>query len=71
VGGVLSCFAFLVCAPPGREERCAAPFRDRGLVAEVIGTLDGTGVLRARLGAETATVLDLNAEPVTGLPPAR
>jgi selenophosphate synthetase-related protein len=64
------CFAFLLCAPPGREEACAAPFRDRGLTAEVIGTLDDTGVLRARLGPETGTVLDLSAEPVTGLPPA-
>ncbi len=65
------CFAFLICTPPGREEECAAPFRERGLTAEVVGTLDGTGVLRARLGPETATVLDLSAEPVTGLPPAR
>jgi uncharacterized protein len=64
------CFAFLVCAPPGREEECMAAFRARGLSAEVIGTLEGTGVLRARLGPETATVLDLSAEPVTGLPPA-
>jgi selenophosphate synthetase-related protein len=63
------CFAFLVCAPPGREEDCAAPFRERGLRAEVIGTLDGSGVLRAQLGTEVATVFDLNAEPVTGLPP--
>ena len=64
------CFAFLVCAPPGREEGCARPFRERGLTAEVIGTLDDTGLLRARLGPETATVLDLSAEPVTGLPRA-
>ena len=64
------CFAFLVCTPPGREEECAAPFRERGLTAEVIGTLDGTGIVRARLGPEMATVLDLSAEPVTGLPPA-
>jgi selenophosphate synthetase-related protein len=64
------CLAFLVCTPPGREEECAAPFRARGLTAAVIGTLDGSGAVRARLGLETATVLDLSAEPVTGLPPA-
>jgi uncharacterized protein len=63
------CFAFLVCAPPGQEEDCAAPFRERGLRAEVVGTLDGSGVLGAQLGTEVATVFDLNAEPVTGLPP--
>ena len=63
------CFAFLLCAPPGQEEDCAAPFRERGLRAEVVGTLDGSGVLRAQLGTEVATVFDLNAEPVTGLPP--
>lgn len=63
------CFAFLLCAPPGREEDCARPFRERGLEAAVVGTIDDSGLLRARLGAETATVIDLTTEPVTGLPP--
>jgi uncharacterized protein len=63
------CFAFLLCAPPGREADCARPFLDRGLRAAVVGTLDSSGVLRARLGPETATVVDLTAEAITGLPP--
>ncbi|MGH8975767.1 MAG: AIR synthase related protein [Acidimicrobiia bacterium] len=64
------CFAFLLCAPAGREEDCARPFRERGLQAAVVGVLDDTGTLRVRLGAETATVMDLTTESVTGLPPA-
>jgi selenophosphate synthetase-related protein len=63
------CFAFLVCAAPGREEECARPFLERGLTAAVVGTLDDSGLLRARLGSDTATVFDLQTEPVTGLPP--
>jgi hypothetical protein len=64
------CFAFLLCTPPGREAECAAPFLERGLQAVMVGTIDDTGLLRARLGPDTATVLDLTAETVTGLPPA-
>ena len=64
------CFAFLLCAPAGREDDCASPFRARGLSVAVLGTLDGSGRLDVRLGGETATVVDVNAEPVTGLPPA-
>lgn len=63
------CFAFWLCARPGREDACLAAFRDRGLAAEVVGSIDGTGLLDARLGAEVATVFDLTAEGVTGLPP--
>jgi len=69
----LSCFpclSFLICTLPGREEDCAAPFHDRGLAAEVIGTLDDSGLLRISAGGATATVLDVRTEPVTGLPPA-
>ena len=64
------CFAFLLCAPPGREEECARPFRDRGLAAAVVGVLDDSGSLRVRLGEEVATVIDLATEAVTGLPPS-
>ncbi|MGH9002222.1 MAG: AIR synthase-related protein, partial [Acidimicrobiia bacterium] len=63
------CFAFLLCVPPGREDDCARPFRERGLEAAVVGTVDDSGLLRARLGPETATVIDLTTEAVTGLPP--
>ncbi|HEV7861976.1 MAG TPA: AIR synthase-related protein, partial [Acidimicrobiia bacterium] len=72
--GCFPCLAFLLCVPPAREEDCAAPFRQRGLVAAVIGTLDDSGLLRITAGGETATVLDVRTEPVTGLgsvpPPA-
>jgi uncharacterized protein len=69
--GCFPCLAFLLCAPPDREKDCVAPFHDRGLVAEVIGTLDDSGLLRITAGGATATVLDLRTEPVTGLPPER
>lgn len=68
--GCFPCLAFLLCAPSGREKDCIAPFHDRGLVAEVIGTLDDSGRLRIASGGGSATVLDVRSEPVTGLPPA-
>jgi selenophosphate synthetase-related protein len=68
--GCFPCLAFLLCAPPDREKDCIGVFHERGLVAEVIGTLDDTGILRIAAGGATATVLDVRTEPVTGLPPA-
>ena len=67
--GCFPCLAFLLCSPPEREKDCIAAFHERGLVAEVIGTLDESGLLRIAAGGETATVLDVRSEPVTGLPP--
>ncbi len=60
-------FAFLLCAPPGRAAACAARFHARGLACTRIATLDGTGLVRLSRGADSATVLDLPNEPVTGL----
>jgi selenophosphate synthetase-related protein len=68
--GCFPCLAFVLCAPPDREKDCIAAFHERGLVAEVIGTLDDSGLLRIAAGGATATVLDVRTEPVTGLPPA-
>jgi selenophosphate synthetase-related protein len=68
--GCFPCLVFLLCAPPGREKDCIALFHQRGLMAEVIGTLDDSGLLRITAGGEIATVLDVRNEPVTGLPPA-
>jgi len=68
--GCFPCLIFLLCAPPGREGDCAAAFHQRGLAAEVIGTLDDSGLLRITAGGASATVLDVRTEPVTGLPPA-
>jgi len=67
--GCFPCLLFLVCAPPDREKDCMAAFHERGLVAEMIGMLDDSGLLRIAAGGETATVLDVRSEPVTGLPP--
>jgi len=68
--GCFPCLAFLLCAPPDREKDCIAAFHERGLVAEVIGTLDDSGLLRITADGDSATVLDVRNEPVTGLPPA-
>jgi selenophosphate synthetase-related protein len=69
--GCFPCLAFLLCAPAEREKDCVAPVHARGLAAEVIGTLDDSGVLRITAGGDSAAVLDVRTEPVTGLPPAR
>ncbi len=60
-------FGFLLCAPAGREEELAGAFTARGLRAAVLGILDDTGLLALRRGDAVATVLDVGAEPVTGL----
>jgi len=60
-------FAFLLCAPAGREADCLHAFRDRGLDAAVVGEVDATGVLAVRQGGQRAAVLDLRVTSVTGL----
>jgi selenophosphate synthetase-related protein len=60
-------FAFLLCAPAGREADCLHAFRDRGLDAAVVGEVDATGVLAVRQGGRRAAVLDLRVTSVTGL----
>ena len=69
-GDWLTCFpsfCFLLCVPPGREADAVAPFRARGLEASVVGRLDDTGLVRLRLGGETATAFDLTREGITRL----
>jgi selenophosphate synthetase-related protein len=61
------CFAFLLCAPAGKEEDCTRPFLERGVEASVVGTLDGSGQVRLRMGPDTVTAFDLGHESVTGL----
>lgn len=66
----LTCFpayGFLLCAPPGRAQECAAAFHARGLDAAAVGVIDDTGLLRLASGDRQATVLDLAVTPVTGL----
>jgi len=60
-------YAFLLCVPAERVDACAARFREHGLTCEQIATLDDTGLVRLRRRDESATVLDLAREPVTGL----
>lgn len=62
-------FGFLLCAPAGRERSLARPFLDRGLEAQVVGQLDGTGLLRLRDSDDEAVALDLSRDTVTGLRP--
>ena len=63
------CFAFLLCAPPGREDDCARPFHERGIEAVVVGTLDDSGEVAVTAGGRRAMVIDVGAEIVTGLGP--
>jgi uncharacterized protein len=61
------CFAFLLCVPAGREDDCTRPFRERGIAAAVVGTLDPSGELAITSGGRRAVVLDLADRTVTGL----
>jgi selenophosphate synthetase-related protein len=66
----LTCFpayAFLLCAPVGREQDCLAPFHGRGLEASVVGVIDDTGVLSLRADGHVAKVVDLRSRQITGL----
>ena len=60
-------YGFLLCSTPGRAEECRRLFESGGLTCRRIGTLDGSGRLRARLNGREALLLDLAASPVTGL----
>jgi selenophosphate synthetase-related protein len=61
-------FAFLLCAPPERTAECAGVFRSRGLAADIIGTVDDTGIISIAQGERRAVVLDLKRGGVIGLP---
>ena len=70
VGDWLTCFpsfCFLLCVPPGREADAVAPFHARGLEAAAVGTIDDSGLVRLRRGADVATAFDLGREGVTRL----
>jgi selenophosphate synthetase-related protein len=70
LGDWLSCFpclVFLVVTEPDRVRDCVEGFAARGLVAEQVGTIDPTGLVRLRRRDEVVTVFDLGREPVTGL----
>ena len=70
LGRWLACFpsfGFLLCVPPGQEEACARPFRERGLHAVVVGDIDDSGEVALRQGSDRVTVIDLSTQSVTGL----
>ena len=60
-------FAFLLCSTPEQAGGCQRLFESAGLACRPIGTLDGSGRLRARLDGRESLLLDLASEPVTGL----
>ena len=59
------CFGFLLTCQPGTTDACIAAFRDRGLSAASVGTLDTSGVIRLRDGDVSLPVLDVAG--VTGI----
>ncbi len=61
------CFAFLVTMPLEAEDRCRRAVEGRGLTYAPLGRIDGSGVLALTDGGETATLIDLNADDITGL----
>ena len=61
------CFAFLVTMPLETEDRCRRAVEGRGLTYAPLGRIDGSGVLALTDGGDTATLIDLNADAVTGL----
>lgn len=60
-------FSFLLCAPPAAVPVCRQAFAARGLTCAEIGGIDGSGELRLQLGSQRHMLLDLSADPVTGL----
>jgi uncharacterized protein len=60
-------FSFLLCVPPGREDECADPFLRRGLQAAIVGTVDDSGTVALEWHGERHPVLDVVADPATGL----
>ncbi|HEY2878410.1 AIR synthase related protein [Nocardioides sp.] len=66
----LTCFpayAFLLCAPPGRENECISAFHERGLEAAAVGIVDESGLVALQSGGRRAVVVDLAVTGVTGL----
>lgn len=60
-------YSFLLTCAPEEVAACRDAFLGNDLACEAIGTIDATGLLRARLGASEVTLIDLRASMVTGL----
>jgi selenophosphate synthetase-related protein len=61
------CYGFLLTCAPQRTEDCVRRFTARGLAAARVGTVDNTGRIVVKAGAQEQTVMDLSRNPVTGL----
>jgi len=65
--GAFPTYGFWLTARPEAAEDCRRAFHARGLACEVVGELDDTGVLRARVAGEIGEIADLAREGPTGL----
>jgi uncharacterized protein len=61
------CFAFLVTMAPEHEDLCRHAVERRGLTYATLATVDASGVLALVDDGDHAVLVDLNADPVTGL----
>ena len=64
---VFPSFGFLLACRPETAEECRRLFLSNGMACEMLGTFEGSGQLRVRLGGQEALLLDLGQEHVTGL----
>lgn len=60
-------YGFLLCSEADRVEACRRFFESAELACASIGTLDGSGKLRARLEAREELLLDFESAAVTGI----
>lgn len=60
-------YAFWLLTAPQDAEACCRVFEEHQLACVAVGTVDASGELAVRLGAERRMLLDLGREPVTGL----
>jgi hypothetical protein len=64
-------YGFLLAAPPDRTPGVLALFRERDLVCERVGSVDGSSTLRLASGGREAPLWDLAEHPFTGFGPRR
>ena len=61
------CFAFLVTMAPEHEDSCRHAVERRGLTYAPLATIDASGLLALADDGNRAVLVDLNADPITGL----
>lgn len=59
-------FGYLLAATPSDADELCAVFRERGIAAAAIGTVNQSGALSIRAAAGSAVVRDLAADPLIG-----